>query len=254
MYWFRDCCVHESGQNGVVGSDLLRRNFLLVPLHGWHRTQVYSLRRRYNYDDLRTRVCALLIHRTNRSGRKIQSQHQSLIAFFSSRLTGTFNLIPLMYAIPLALNTEAILHSNNTRDIESDRRAGCVTLAVIIGQSASHLVFALLLFIPYIMFFVLSFRYSYWLLLPLITLRKAFLLEKDFRIGNLALLPRQMAKLNLYFGIFYVVAIGLTNRTQLPGIYRLGWPSEAIRQLNWWLFWAEYQTIEWIVFRFEFSF
>ena len=140
----------------------------------------------------------------------------------SSSMTGTFNLIPLLYAIPLALNTEAILHSNNTRDIENDRRAGCVTLAVIIGPSASHLLFALLLFTPYIMFFVLSFRYSYWLSLPLITLGKAFRLEKDFRSENLARVPKQMGKLNFYFGIFYMIAIGLTNRTQLPGIHRLG--------------------------------
>jgi len=132
--------------------------------------------------------------------------------------TGTIDLITLIYAIPLALNTEAILHSNNTRDIESDRRAGCVTLAVLIGKSASHVLFALLLFIPYILFCVISIRYSLWLLLPLITILRAFELEKQFRSGNLRQLPRLMAKLNLYFGIFYLIACCLSSPKQLPGI------------------------------------
>ena len=127
----------------------------------------------------------------------------------------------LIYAIPLALNTEAILHSNNTRDIESDKKAGVVTLAILIGHSASHILFALLLFIPYILFCVLSIRYSFWILLPLITLPKAFQLEKQFRSGDLRRLPRQMAKLNLYFGIFYLIGCCLTAPEFLPGINRI---------------------------------
>ncbi len=133
-------------------------------------------------------------------------------------LIGRIDLITLIYAIPLALNTEAILHSNNTRDIESDRKAGSVTIAILIGQSASHIFFALLLFIPYILFSVTSFHYSLWLLLPLITLPKAFELEKQFRIGNLRQLPKQMAKLNLYFGIFYLIACYMSSPNQLPGL------------------------------------
>ncbi|XP_054165438.1 ubiA prenyltransferase domain-containing protein 1 homolog [Oppia nitens] len=134
--------------------------------------------------------------------------------------TGNLNMASLIYAIPLALNTEAILHSNNTRDIESDRRAGCMTLAVLIGHQLSHILFALLLFIPYILFCVTSIQYSLWLLLPLITIKSAFDLEKQFRGGNLRYLPRDMAKLNLYFGVFYLIACCLSNPKQLPGIVR----------------------------------
>ncbi|KAK9294017.1 hypothetical protein QLX08_011217 [Tetragonisca angustula] len=44
-----------------------------------------------------------------------------LFAFMAQ--TGYIELGTIYYAIPLALNTEAILHSNNTRDLESDKKA-----------------------------------------------------------------------------------------------------------------------------------
>jgi 1,4-dihydroxy-2-naphthoate octaprenyltransferase len=139
----------------------------------------------------------------------------SLLFSYMSQ-TGSMDLVTLAYAIPLALNTEAILHSNNTRDSESDKRAGAVTLAILIGPSFSHILYALLLFVPYILFFVISVHYSYWFLLPLITLLRAFHLEREFRSGNLAKIPRSTATLNLYFGLFYVISCCLTNSHQLP--------------------------------------
>ncbi len=39
-----------------------------------------------------------------------------------------------MYAVPLALNTEAILHSNNARDLAEDKKSGIVTLAIYLGK------------------------------------------------------------------------------------------------------------------------
>nr|XP_046918120.1 ubiA prenyltransferase domain-containing protein 1 homolog [Dermatophagoides farinae] len=132
--------------------------------------------------------------------------------------TGTIRLVTLLYAIPLALNTEAILHSNNTRDINVDRRAGCVTIAILIGYRLSHVLFALLLFIPYILFVVGSLNYSLWLLLPLITLPKAFKLERQFRYRQLESIPRQMARLNFYFGMFYLFACFMSPAHKLPGL------------------------------------
>lgn len=139
----------------------------------------------------------------------------SLLFSYMSQ-TGTLDLMTLAYALPLALNTEAILHSNNTRDIESDRRAGAVTLAILIGPTFSHVLYALLLFVPYILFTVLSVHCSWWFSLPLITLSKAFNLEREFRSGNLQKVPRHTAHLNFYFGLFYVIACCLTNSRQLP--------------------------------------
>lgn len=124
----------------------------------------------------------------------------------------------MYYAIPLALNTEAILHSNNTRDLESDRTAGIVTLAIIIGLTASHVLYAALLFAPYIMFVVAGVRHSSSFFLPLITLPAAFRIERQFRQPDaIQRVPRQTAKLNLYFGCLYVAAVSCTR--SLPFIH-----------------------------------
>ncbi|CAF0726715.1 unnamed protein product [Brachionus calyciflorus] len=114
---------------------------------------------------------------------------------------------PLFFALPLVLNTEAILHSNNTRDLDNDRKSGIFTLAIYLGFTASYILYVLLIFVPYLVFLGISLKMkNYVYLLPLITIRMAFDLEKDFRFRNLEHLPIKTAKLNLIFGIFYIVA------------------------------------------------
>uniref|UniRef100_A0A146KYU0 UbiA prenyltransferase domain-containing protein 1 n=2 Tax=Lygus hesperus TaxID=30085 RepID=A0A146KYU0_LYGHE len=138
-----------------------------------------------------------------------------LFAYMSQ--TGSLQWATMFFAIPLALNTEAILHSNNTRDLDSDSRAGIVTLAILIGHTASHILYAFLLFTPYILFVVFSVRYSVSFLLPLITLPSAFRLEKQSRAAeSIQTVPKQTAKLNLYFGLLYVVAVSLADPQSLP--------------------------------------
>lgn len=133
--------------------------------------------------------------------------------------TGHMEWATIYYAIPLALNTEAILHSNNTRDLESDSKAGIVTLAILIGATASHVLYAFLLFTPYIAFVVFAMRHSLWFFLPLITLPSAFKLEKFSREPeSISKVPKLTAKLNLYFGFLYVLAVSLTDAQSLPFI------------------------------------
>ncbi|KAF5288783.1 hypothetical protein FQA39_LY15274 [Lamprigera yunnana] len=130
-----------------------------------------------------------------------------LFAFMSQ--TGRLEWATIYYAIPLALNTEAILHSNNTRDMEVDRKAGIVTLAILIGHTCSHVLYAFLLFTPYIMFIIMTIKYSKWFILPLVTLPKAFKIEKQFRTKDIADIPRKTAKLNLFFGILFVMSCSI---------------------------------------------
>lgn len=141
-----------------------------------------------------------------------------LFSFMSQ--TGQLEWATIYYAIPLALNTEAILHSNNTRDMDSDRQAGIVTVAIIIGHTASHILYAFLLFTPDIIFVVLAIRCSTWFLLPLITLPSSFRIEKQLRNPQtIHKVPRETAKLNLFFGFLYVLALGLADTKQLPFIH-----------------------------------
>ena len=133
--------------------------------------------------------------------------------------TGTFDLITLRYALPLALNTEAILHSNNTRDMENDKRANLVTVPIIVGPTLSYLIYVLFLFTPYIMF-MFGLRCSLWLLLPLITLPRALRIERNFRFKRLDTVPQATAKLNVYLALFYIASLIMTPTGNLPWIAR----------------------------------
>lgn len=113
---------------------------------------------------------------------------------------------PLAYALPLVLNTEAILHSNNTRDLESDKQSNIFTLAIYLGFTGSYLLYILLLFVPYFIFLIMAFKLNFIYLLPFSTIKIAIKLEEDFRNRNLNLLPIKTAKLNLVFGLLYVFA------------------------------------------------
>ncbi|XP_060235069.1 ubiA prenyltransferase domain-containing protein 1 isoform X1 [Meriones unguiculatus] len=129
---------------------------------------------------------------------------------------GSLAIFPLVYAIPLALSTEAILHSNNTRDIESDRQAGIVTLAILIGPTFSYVLYNTLLFLPYLIFSILATHCSISLALPLLTIPMAFSLERQFRSQAFNKLPQRTAKLNLLLGLFYVFGIILAPAGSLP--------------------------------------
>ncbi|CAG0888896.1 unnamed protein product [Darwinula stevensoni] len=132
--------------------------------------------------------------------------------------SGRFHWATIVYALPLALNSEAILHSNNTRDMESDRRAGIVTLAILIGPTLSKVLYALLLFTPFIIVTLWAMHCSAWFFLPLLSMKSAFTLEKDFRaLSPVPLqIPKRTAQLTLTFGILYVLAVALAPAKSLP--------------------------------------
>lgn len=135
--------------------------------------------------------------------------------------TGQLSLVPLIYAIPLALNTEAILHSNNSRDMDSDKQAGMLTLAILLGKAGSYCLLCFLLFVPYLLFLTVGIHYSKWMLLPAASVLFAFQLERNFRRGNLRTIPQEMAKLNLIMGVLYVIAVYLSSPQSLPSLTSL---------------------------------
>ncbi|XP_040271796.1 ubiA prenyltransferase domain-containing protein 1-like [Bufo bufo] len=138
------------------------------------------------------------------------------VMFAHAVQVGYLSITPLLYAVPLALITEAILHSNNTRDMDSDRQAGIVTLAILIGPMLSYMLYNLLVFLPYVIFCILATRYTISMALPLLTIPLAFSLERQFRSQNFTRLPQRTAKLNLFVGLFYVFGIILAPSWTLP--------------------------------------
>ncbi len=58
--------------------------------------------------------------------------------------TGDLSWIPVLYAIPIGLLIDGILHGNNLRDIQSDGDVGVVTLAGHLGIRGSHYFYLIL--------------------------------------------------------------------------------------------------------------
>lgn len=65
--------------------------------------------------------------------------------------TGAFHPDVFYAVVPVGLITVGILHVNNTRDSEPDRRAGIVTFALLLGRKASAIVYTLELALPYLL-------------------------------------------------------------------------------------------------------
>ncbi len=120
--------------------------------------------------------------------------------------SGEFPLGPLLLALPLTLSTEAILHSKHLREAEEDRRAGVISLAVLLGKQGSYFLFTLLLFLPYLLFAVFATQYSLTLGLPLLSMPYAFQLERTLREnGPSKAISVKAAKLNVGVSILFIV-------------------------------------------------
>lgn len=65
--------------------------------------------------------------------------------------TGAFHADVFYAVVPVGLITVGILHVNNTRDSEPDRRAGIVTFALLVGRKASAAIYVLELALPYLL-------------------------------------------------------------------------------------------------------
>lgn len=132
--------------------------------------------------------------------------------------TERFDLLPLIVSLPLGLLIDAILHANNFRDVEADRRTGALTLAQLTGTGGAKLIFYVLLMAPYA--FVVSFgaAISPWALLPILTLPVALQLFMQVRVAAgdlrqaLAVVPQKTAQLNLLFGALLAAGI-FTSRS-----------------------------------------
>jgi 1,4-dihydroxy-2-naphthoate octaprenyltransferase len=80
--------------------------------------------------------------------------------------------LALVASVPVGALATAILVVNNLRDIETDARAGKLTLAVRIGDPATRVYYFLLLLTAYLVPLVMWWRQlaDSWVLLPLLSL------------------------------------------------------------------------------------
>lgn len=132
--------------------------------------------------------------------------------------TKQFSYLPLLLSIPIGLLIDAILHSNNIRDIYFDGKFGVKTLPILIGESASVKVYYLLITGAYLCLitFVALQMLPWTALLSLITLPLAIKLlkmagsfpqgtQERFEYGTKHIM--MTAQLNMMFGLTLVVGL-----------------------------------------------
>jgi 1,4-dihydroxy-2-naphthoate octaprenyltransferase len=140
----------------------------------------------------------------------------SISAFPLSIPTGTLPLAAVVASLPAAGLSTAILVVNNVRDLETDRRAGKRTLAVMLGYRLSRVEFALLVGMAYVVpavFYATGFGAS--VLLPLLTAPLAVRLGRTVfaRTDGAALNPalETTGKLLAAHSVLFAVGLALSR-------------------------------------------
>lgn len=132
--------------------------------------------------------------------------------------TGEFSWYPLLFSLPLGLLIDAILHSNNIRDINFDGKFGVKTLPILIGEKASIKFYYFLILGAYlsIVLFVVFGLLPWPSLLALVTLPIGLKLIK--MIGGIPQEPQarfeygtkhimMTAQLNMQFGLTLIIGL-----------------------------------------------
>ena len=133
--------------------------------------------------------------------------------------TGMFLEKALWIVLPIGLITVGILHINNSRDIEHDKRAGIHTFAMLVGKRASAVIYCLEVLLPFAWVICCAVYGSMpmWSLLVLIALKPAI----DNSIKALALPKKGMdavcgldeatAKLQLMFSLLLAISLFISS-------------------------------------------
>lgn len=117
------------------------------------------------------------------------------------------SLKPVFFSLPLNFLTEAILHINNIRDCEQDNKMNIKTLAVILGEKLALKLFWLLLWTPFLCTILMTILIDKSFLLTILSFAQLTIIFKEVMKRKLNNLPQETAKLNLMYGLLYLVAV-----------------------------------------------
>ena len=129
--------------------------------------------------------------------------------------TGAIDWNVLFVALPVGLITDGILHSNNSRDVVIDRRAGISTMAMSMGAEKSAWLFGFEMLFPYVWVAALSMAgllpvYTVFIFLTLpIAIGNARTMAKSLKAGveMIADLDVKTANLQLMFSVLLTAAL-----------------------------------------------
>ena len=124
---------------------------------------------------------------------------------------GVITLPILLISFAVALLTVNVLHGNNWRDIEDDRKTGVRTVANLLGEEGSKFYYYSLIWVPYLLVIVAYFLSNslYPLFAVMLTVPLAIQLtniaknRKNIKRGMLDMLT---ARATFYFGLFGAVS------------------------------------------------
>ncbi len=130
-------------------------------------------------------------------------------------LTGAFSTKALTTSFPIACMVVAILHANNLRDIDHDKKAGVKTCANLLGHEKAKTEYFILILIAYIsiIFMVFTNIVSWISLCVLLSLPIAIKNIKTVRksvAGNpkkISTIDAQTAQLHLAFGALFFISL-----------------------------------------------
>ena len=133
--------------------------------------------------------------------------------------SGTIQWPVLWLAVPVGLITIAILHSNNTRDIETDQRAHIKTFSMLTGRPFAAYVYYFELLFPYLWmlgicaFGILSWwAMLCWLSLPLAMKNvKTMMQWRQKGLESYARLDEGTAQLQMAFSVTLMIGLVLTH-------------------------------------------
>ena len=125
----------------------------------------------------------------------------------------------LWYSVPIGLITVAILHSNNTRDIETDQRAGIKTFSMLTGRAVAANIYCFEVSFPYVWMLLLCilslapwWAMISWVSLPLAFKNIAMMMSyKKQGIQSFAQLDEGTAKLQMAFSFSLILGLILAS-------------------------------------------
>ncbi len=128
--------------------------------------------------------------------------------------TGEIHYGALWLSVPIGLITVAILHINNLRDVEYDKKAGISTFAMRIGAKWAVAVYSIELLLPFVWIVACALCgvFPWWSVLALIAVAPAAAnVKKSMRYeeGGMSAvigLDEQTAKLQLLFGMLLFIS------------------------------------------------
>ena len=128
-----------------------------------------------------------------------------------------FSWKPILYSIPVGLLVDAILHSNNLRDIANDGVVKIKTVPILIGEKRAKIMYMALVFGAYLftLLLVLTGGMSSFALLVLLSLPLAVKVANVVRHKEsvspekFALIDVATAQVHLAFGLLMVIGLGI---------------------------------------------